>query len=373
MEKIMIKPFSIYLDQTNIEKLSSNFKEIVTNGQFVLGCHTDALERTISKSAQVEFTKVVSSGTVALEVVFEYLASLGHKRVAVQSNTNFATVSAVIRAGLELIYIDCDDLGQICKKDLEAKYQKYKFDTAAIVHIGGYISADLEEIVAYLENKNIILIEDCAHAHGARNKNGAAGSFGFASIFSFFPTKLVNGGEGGAVCTDDSSLSDFVHKWRNQGKSDVYGNHHTVLGGSYRMPEINCAIALEYYSVLESEIQSRSRIYHILVNEVQNISFPILNDGDQPSFYKLICRIPGRSADESEKFLLTQGVQCGGAVYRKPCHLQPVFKEQTNGITDLNATQIFCDEHFCPPLHSNISDEQIQTLINAMNMLGTQT
>ena len=366
----MIKPFANYLSLDQQELLTSQIKQIINKGQYVLGEFTEKLENVVKDETCAQFAKTVSSGTVALELIFEYLTKAGHKKVAVQSNTNFATVSAVVRAGLEVIFIDCDRFGQLCLKDLKSKFDVYHFDACAIVHIGGFFSADLKEIHSFLKQKNIKLIEDCAHAHGTKTPLGPAGGLGYASIFSYFPTKVVNGGEGGVLATVDQDLAEFAHKWRNQGKGGVYGNDHSVLGGSYRMPEINCAIALAYYEILSKEITNRRDKFTYLIDNVQGIEICELPETSQVSFYKMICLIEGKNGSQIEESLKASDVVPGGAVYRKPCHVQPVFSELKFGLENLSGTENFCASHFCPPLHSKISDVEMELLASSLNKIG---
>jgi perosamine synthetase len=362
----IIQPFHVYLSNANRMTILNKIDNIIENGAFVLNKHTDELESRIAEYLGLSNTKLVSSGTVALEAVFEYLAIKGHRSVAVQSNTNFATVSSILRAGLRPIFIDCDLDGQISYSDLVSKHSHFRFDAVAIVHIGGYLSNDLQAILDFVKQENLFCIEDCAHAHGTTRDGSAAGSFGDASILSFFPTKLVNGSEGGAVCTNDKDLSEFVHKWRNQGKDGTYGNWHTVLGGSYRMPEINCVIALEYYGVLQSEIRVRQKIFNLITAEVDGICFTTPRSGDTTSFYKMICRIDGVNGSIVEQFLKDRGINCGGGVYRSPCSDQPVFSTVVDGRTNLIGTAKFCGEHFCPPLHSGLQTDDVSRIIQGL-------
>ena len=366
-----MKPFSVYISEQQRIELVDNINDIITSGQFVLGEYTEQLENLISSDMRKFGAKLVSSGTVALEAVFEFLKKRdGKHNVAVQSNTNFATVSSIMRSGLNPILIDCDYMGQMCLDDLKSKASKYGFKTVAIVHIGGYCSRNLKDIIEYVKINNLTLIEDCAHSHGAYFSGQALGTFGEASILSFFPTKLVNGGEGGAVISENSELIEFVHKWRNQGKGGVYGNHHEVLGGSYRMPEINCSIALQYYKILNQEISKRRELYEIMLGELNpKVQLNQISHMDQCSFYKVILRYPGFAGSIFEERLREVEIFCGGGVYRSPIHAQPVFDEISAGTEALRITNEFCDEHFCPPLHSNITKAQMIQICAEINKI----
>lgn len=356
-----IKPFETLFSTHDVDAVLKDFKDIILRGGYVLGEFTHKLEREIlSWHAEVKEAILVSSGTSALECVFEYIRSkFGSGLVAVQSNTNFATVSSIIRSGLTPVFVDCDCNGQLSLIDLKSKHDEYSFSSIALVHIGGYISRDYEEILEFCENNSITVIEDAAHAHGSKSTSGI-GERSLAAILSFFPTKVVNGGEGGAILTKNEELAKFCRAWRNQGKIDaVYGNDHHILGGSNRMPELNCALCLLSYSKLRTEIDRRNEISVELIDGVKNIEFQDFRYLDGFSNYKLIGRKKGILGSEIEIKLKQSGIICGGAVYRTPCHKQPVFRGYQLGSDALQETKDFCADHFCLPLHSNITLKQV--------------
>src|SRR3712207_7255982 len=87
-----------------------------------------------------------------------------------------------------------------------------------LVHIGGHIAFEIEQIAAYCRDHGIFLIEDCAHAHGASWNGRRPGSWGDAGVYSFYATKTVSTGEGGMLVTRDRQLEEFARAFRNYGK-----------------------------------------------------------------------------------------------------------------------------------------------------------
>ena len=368
----MILPFHNNLTDAQIENLLSNCEQIIRSGQFILGSFNEALESRVSQICGGRDAVAMSSGTVSLECLFDYFIRFGSlKKIAVQSNTNFATVSSILRSGGDPVFIDCDRDGQICVRDLENKFDEHQFDAVIPVHIGGYITKAMPEIVSFCNGNDLLLFEDCAHAHGSSLGGRPAGTFGTAAIFSFFPTKLVNGGEGGALVSADAGLIDFAKQWRNQGKSGVFGNDHSVLGGSYRMTEINCALAVTSFENLSLEMNRRSALISKL--SVDDERFYVVNPGYLDSFscYKVILRSLNSDGRSIESKLRDFDIICGGAVYRKPCHSQPVFVGVTAGTENLNNTMSFCREHFCIPLHSGMSDEDVERISEALSKIAS--
>ena len=117
-------------------------------------------------------------------------------KVAVPTNTNFATVASIIKAGGYPVYLDMTLKSYCSSYDELKKFNKFKFKGVAWVHIGGVISKDFIEVVNFCK-KNIFLIEDCAHAHGSKYNNIHAGSFKDGGAFSFFSYKSNDNNRGG--------------------------------------------------------------------------------------------------------------------------------------------------------------------------------
>lgn len=89
---------------------------------------------------------------------------------------------------------------------------------AFLVHIGGHIAFESEQIAAYCAENDIFLIEDCAHAHGASWNGRGAGSYGDAGVYSLYATKTVSTGEGGVLVSKRPELLEFARGFRNYGK-----------------------------------------------------------------------------------------------------------------------------------------------------------
>ena len=156
------------------------------------------------------------------------------------SNTFMATPLAAIGAGAEVEFVDCrkDDLC-MSFEDFERKAEQHKPKAAILVHVGGHLAFDSEQIAAYCRDHGIFLLEDCAHAHGADWNGSRPGSFGDAGVYSLYATKTVSSGEGGVLVSADEELLEYARKFRNYGKFD-----HQVDGLNFRMNEFTAAVAL---------------------------------------------------------------------------------------------------------------------------------
>jgi len=167
-------------------------------------------------------------------------AEVRGRTVVVPSNTFAATPLAVRAAGATPVFGDCrrDDL---CLSLEEVERLADEHDPAAVflVHIGGHIAFDAPAIAKFCANRGIVLLEDCAHAHGAVWDGRRPGTFGDAGIYSLYATKTISTGEGGVLVSKHPALLDFARAYRNYGKPD-----HAQAGLNFRMSEFTAALGL---------------------------------------------------------------------------------------------------------------------------------
>jgi dTDP-4-amino-4,6-dideoxygalactose transaminase len=194
----------------------------------------------------------VSSGGAALLSIFEYL-NVKDADVIVPNNTFWATAVAPRKAGARIIYADCNKYDLCISLDDVKKKVTSKTKVVVVVHIGGHIAFDIESMAQFCKEREIYLIEDCAHAHGAVYKGKKAGSWGFAGAYSFYATKTMPLGEGGMVCSQDRDFLSWLKLYRNYGKEIVDGkvNYKINNGFNFRMSEFSAALGLVEMERLE--------------------------------------------------------------------------------------------------------------------------
>ena len=208
------------------------------------GKMTKRFEEEFSKFTGIEARSIVNCGA-GLLATMEYIDVKG-KDVLVPANTFWATTQAVRLAGGNVIYVDCN------KEDLCISYEDMirkmtpNVKTVVVVHIGGHIAFDIQKIAAYCNQNNIFLVEDCAHVHGATWDGKTGGHWGFAGCYSFYATKTMPTGEGGAVVSRDKEFLSWLEKYRNYGKQIIDGTVTYPIkdGFNYRISEFTAALGI---------------------------------------------------------------------------------------------------------------------------------
>lgn len=361
-----IKPFYLDLEEDEIASIEAEMGNILRSGQLILGKHTEAFEVEFAKYAGCKHAVTMNTATSVLEVLCVLNGAKG-KRVAVPSNTNFASVAAIIRAGGEPIYMDMTADYFVPDLDIiKQTVEKYAIAGVMWVHIGGIIAPDFAEVTEYCRAKGLFLIEDAAHAHGSWLAGRSAGTFGDGGAFSFFPTKVMTTMEGGMLTTDSKEFADLAKSFRNQGKRGAaYGGLHSDLGNSWRITEIAAYMGLVQLAKLDRMTATRQAAVDIVASHLNKlgISYCDTSHMDKASQYKFIIRLPeGHKMDDVKKAMAGHEIFCGGGVYEVPCHQQPVFEDVPFESSELQATERWCPRHICPPITSGTTTDDAERI-----------
>ena len=348
--------------------IADRIQEILESGQLTLGRYGAAFEENFAKLCGVEHAVAVNSGTAALEIILRSLGVEG-RDVLVPANTFFATAAAVVHAGGRPVLMDTDPATfGTAPEEVERRLTP---DTAAVivVHIGGLVSPRMGEIQELARSRGIHLVEDAAHGHGSSYRGTAAGAFGVAGAFSFYPTKVMTAGEGGMITTNDDRVAEEARIYRDQGKASFTQNAHTRLGYNWRLSEPNAVIGLRHLERLPGMIEGRQRVarlYDAALEGLASLRALPVPSGGICNYYKYVAVLTEKIDRKSLKSELreTYGVSLAGEVYEEPIQRQPIFERYAT--TPLPASEEVCAGHICLPVFSGMADEQAQQVIDAL-------
>jgi dTDP-4-amino-4,6-dideoxygalactose transaminase len=242
------------------------------------------------------------------------------------SNTFMATPLSAIAAGARVEFVDCNR-HDLCMsfEDFEQKVHRYKPKAAFLVHIGGHIAFDVERIAELCRSEGIVLIEDCAHAHGAEWNGRRPGTFGDAGIWSFAPTKTISTGEGGMLVSKHADAIEFARAFRNYGKPN-----YLVHGLNFRLNEFTAALGIVQVDRLDEIVAWK--------NEVARTQLDALHPAR--------LQLPGGMTSGLYKYLVFSPIEKStGKVYDEPCH------RILGHAVDLPNTDWVAENHWCVPLY----------------------
>jgi dTDP-4-amino-4,6-dideoxygalactose transaminase len=256
-----------------------------------------------------------------------HFAGVEGETVLCPSNTFMATALAAVRAGARVQFVDCnrDDL---CMSfaDFEEKASKHRPRAAFLVHIGGHIAFEVEQIAAYCREHGIFLIEDCAHAHGASWHGRRAGTYGDCGVYSLYATKTISTGEGGVLVSRRPEVVEHARAFRNYGKPT-----YEVPGLNFRMSEFTAALGLVQTERMPEIVAWKNDVAaeHLDPEHPSRLALP---DGMVSGLYKYIV------FDWLERST--------GRVYDEPCH-----RIMGHSDVELPNSDWVARNHSCVPLY----------------------
>jgi dTDP-4-amino-4,6-dideoxygalactose transaminase len=349
-------------------EIAAAVTDILAGGMLTLGQYTQAFEAAFGAAHAAPHAVAVASGTAALDIALRAVGVRG-REVIVPANTFYATAAAVLQAGGRPVFADIDPATFALSR--ATAEQALTPDTAAVVHvhIAGLIAPDVVAVRALCDEHGIPLVEDAAHAHGATLADRFAGSFGVAAAFSFYPTKVVTSGEGGMVLTASQRLAEEARIYRDQGKGSFGANHHVRLGYAWRMSEQNAVTGVVHLRRMAEFIARRREVaarYDKALDGLEGLC-PLAEPPEcRGNIYKYIVLLPpgtDRTAFKHELASRYQ-VRLAGEVYDLPLHRQPVLADYAG--PSLPVSEEMCDRHVCLPVHSDMTDGEIDEVVAAV-------
>jgi len=345
--------------------------QVIRNRWLTMGEMVQKLERNFTNFLGIKHAFAVSSGTAALHLALRALNIKTEDEVLVPSLTFVASANAILYVGAKPVFVDITDLSDLnlsCD-DLENKITR-KTKAVMVVHYGGYL-ADMERIKKIAKKHNLFVIEDAAHAIGAKFKSKMAGGIGDVGCFSFFSNKNMATGEGGMIVTNRDKFAQKLRLLRSHGMTSMTWDRHkghaysydvTELGYNYRMTEMNAALGIEQLKKLRSSNRKRKSLIKIYVENLRGtkgVSIPFLNYPRDSAFH-LFPIILDQDVNR-EKFMdFLKRAKIQTSIHYPPIHkfsyYQKNFKESENY---LPSTEYVGGHELTLPLHPLLQKKDI--------------
>jgi dTDP-4-amino-4,6-dideoxygalactose transaminase len=358
-----IPPARICFSDQDRAEILQGIDESLKTGQLTLGKNGKQFEEEIARFIGTKHAVVVNSGTSSIQIPM-HIYNVRGKEVIVPTNTFFATALGVMHAGGIPRFVDCDPATFSVDMDSLRNAITERTAGVVVVHIGGIVTPHMQEIVDLCTQRGIFLFEDAAHAHGSSFRGKNAGTFGEASSFSFYPTKIITSGEGGVICTDSDRIDQESRLYRDQGKATFTANIHNKLGYNWRMSEPHAIIGMTHFRHLPEFIAERNRLARVYDRALKGTAGlrPLqLAEGTVSNYYKYIAMLDEKIDRARLKKILreTYDVGLSGEVYELPVHLQPIFEGQYKK-GDLPKAEHACAHHVCMPLYQKMSEADVE-------------
>lgn len=346
-------------------ELNAVIQRVLDSGQYVLGPEHDAFEVEFASYLGVEHCVAVASGTDALELALRSVGCTAGDQVVVAANAGFYASAAALAAGLRVTYADVDPstLALSAASLEEALTPTTK--AVVVTHLYG-VMADLASIVHLLDEASVALVEDCAQAAGARRESRAAGAWGRAAAFSFYPTKnLAALGDGGAVATNDAEVAERVRELRQYGWRTKY-SVASAGGRNSRLDELQAAILRSRLPHLDGQ-NTRRREIVARYREALPSAVGRFVCGEDEAYVAHLAVALVDDRDRVRTELHAAGVRTA-VHYPVPDHRQPIWRG-SYGDMRLPATEHACEHVVTLPCFPELTDTEIGRVCDVLARL----
>ena len=345
------------------DEISAALLAVCEKTAFSSGPFVEEFENNFADYCNTSHCSAVNSGTSALHLALSVAGIKPGDEVIVPANTFIATAWAVSYVNAIPVFVDCtSDTWNIDSQKIEEKITK---KTKAIIGVHLYGQPfDVDAVKSVADAHGLILIEDCAQAHGALYKNRKVGGLGALGCFSFYPGKNLGAyGEGGAIVSNNRDYDQRIKSLRNHGSTIRY--HHEELGFNMRMDGFQGAVLNVKLKYLDLWNKRRRDIAQMYQNGIQNDK--ILMQA-QPSWISSVYHLFVVTVDDRDRvmqYLQERKILCG-LHYPISCHLQRAYSHGGYKKGDLPNAEYLAEHCITLPMYPELTEDEVSYIINSL-------
>ena len=325
----------------------------------------DQFERQWAERCGAAHAVGVGNGLDAIEIGMRSIDLRPGDEVITSPMTAFATVLGVMRAGATPVLADIDPASALLDIGSAERCISPRTKAVLLVHLYGQLP-QMDAWVALCRARGLALTEDCAQAHAARMGGRVAGTFGAWGAYSFYPTKNLGAiGDAGALVTGDPQIADSARMLRNYGQANRY--EHVRPGMNSRLDELQAALLRVRLVWLDRFIERRRMIAERYRAGIDNprlrlLAPPVEAAAHVYHLFVLLCD----ERDRLAAYLKDRGIEAL-VHYPVPVHLQApgiALRRDPEGLASAEKHARTC---LSIPCHPQISDADVETVIEALN------
>jgi dTDP-4-amino-4,6-dideoxygalactose transaminase len=352
-------------------EIDSAIQDVINSSAFINGKQVKQFEENLGLFLNSHYVIACANGTDALQIALMALELHPGDEVIVPAFTYAATAEVIALLGLIPIMIDVDK--QTFNISIPEIEKAITSKTKAIipVHLFGQ-SADMEPIMIIAAKYNLWVIEDNAQALAAEytfsnGKTFKTGTIGHIGCTSFFPSKNLGCfGDGGALCTNDDVLASKIRMIANHGQKVKY--YHSIIGCNSRLDTIQAAILnvkLHYLPEYIKARQDAARFYDQGLSLWDKGIIPIKKTNSKHSYNQYTLQIKNGERNRLQLYLAEQKIP-SMIYYPIPLYEQDAFKKYVPLNMKLSVTEELCNQVISLPIHTEITNEELQFVIQKL-------
>ena len=301
------------------------------------GSYVAEFEKKFAQYLNIKHVVGLTSCTAAIHLSLLALNIGEGDEVITTPMTFIATATAILHTGAKPVFVDVEpDTGLINADNIKKAINK---NTKAIipVHLYGQM-CDMKAIKLIAQEANLKIIEDAAHCLEGERDDIRPGQLGDIACFSFYATKNITSGEGGAIATNNEEIASRIKLLRQHGMSseaaDRYSGNYQhwdmiECGWKYNMDNIQASILLPQLEKVDFYWQKRDELYHYYLTKilkVKGLKYPVMKNNSKSAYHLFTVWVNKEYRDTILKKLNTHGI--GVAVNYRAIHLLTFFREK---------------------------------------------
>jgi dTDP-4-amino-4,6-dideoxygalactose transaminase len=346
------------------EEIDAAIAAVVESTAFVKGPAVAQFESAFAAYCEAKHAIGVGNGTDALSLAFRAVGLQPGDEVLTTPTTFIATTEAITHAGATVRFVDIDPATWMFDATLASDAITGATRALVPVHLYGH-PVDLDPVLELASQRNCVVIEDAAQAHGARLRGRRLGALGQIGTFSFYPGKNLGAyGDAGAVVTNDDELAERVRMLADHGRLDKY--EHRIEGWNSRLDTLQAAILSVKLRVLDDG-NARRRICAQRYNEglagIDGLGFPTFVEGAEPVHHLYVIKAEDR--DGLRKRLADEDI-ASGVHYPIPLHLQPAYGHLGYARGDFPVSEQLAESILSLPCYPELGGSDIDRVIDTV-------
>ncbi|PDP85698.1 daunorubicin biosynthesis sensory transduction protein DnrJ [Glycomyces fuscus] len=339
--------------------------KVFKSGKLIWGPSLVAFEQEFAEYHGVAHCAGVDNGTNAIVLALRALGVGEGDEVITVSNTAAPTVLAIDLVGARPVFVDIDPDTYLMRVDQVAAAITERTRCILPVHLYGQC-VDMAPLEALAAEHGLVVLEDCAQAHGATHHGRVAGSMGHAAAFSFYPTKILGAyGHAGATITNDPEVDAALRRLRYYGMDQERYYVVTPNGQNSRLDEVHAEILRRKLGRLDEYIEGRravARAYDEALADT-GLVLPATAPGNEHAYYLYVVRHPERDRiiEEMKAHDIALNVS-----YPWPVHTMSGFAHLGYETGSLPVTEKLAHEIFSLPMYPSLPRQEQDRIIEAL-------
>jgi aminotransferase EvaB len=355
--KIMTITVWNYLEEFEQEKeeIHAALEQVFRSGRLILGESVRQFEEEFAAYCGVAHGIGVDNGTNAIMLGLKAIGIQPGDEIITVANTAVPTISAIVSAGAIPRFVDIDPATYLMDSGQLEQAITPKTRCVLPVHLFGQC-VNMLEVNEIAHQYSLLVLEDCAQAHGARHQGKMAGSMSHAAAFSFYPTKILGAyGDGGMVVTDHESVNAKLRRLRFYGMENTY--YAEEHGYNSRLDEIHAEILRGKLRHLDDYIARRRQLAFQYDQKLADLGLilPAAEVGNDHAYYLYVVRHKRR--DEIIACLKEHDIFVNIS-YPWPIHTMRGYAFLGYKEGDLPQSEAAAKEIFSLPMYPSLSDKE---------------